>query len=63
MIAAHSLVPPHAKIPAGVLAAGAPAEVEKSIEGTQAEGWVELNPDFYTELGRRHRTGITEVEP
>ncbi|WP_433200099.1 gamma carbonic anhydrase family protein [Nocardia sp. CA-107356] len=63
MIAAHSLVPPHAKIPAGVLAAGAPAEVKKSIEGTQAEGWVKLNPTFYAELAQRHRTGITEVQP
>jgi len=63
MIAAHSLVPPHTKIPAGVLAAGAPAEVKKSIEGTQAEGWVKLDPGFYTELGQRHRKGLTEVQP
>ncbi|MFE7799923.1 gamma carbonic anhydrase family protein [Nocardia sp. NPDC057440] len=61
MIAAHSLVPAHAKIPEGVLAAGAPAQVKKPIAGTPAEGWVKLNPGFYADLAQRHRKGITEV--
>ncbi|MEV6134639.1 hypothetical protein AB0L63_00920 [Nocardia sp. NPDC051990] len=36
---------------------------QEVIEGTQAEGWIELDPGCYTELGRRHRKGITEVQP
>ncbi|MRH91114.1 gamma carbonic anhydrase family protein [Nocardia sp. SYP-A9097] len=61
MIAAHSLVPPGAEIPDGVLAAGAPAQVKKSIEGTPAELWVKVNPSYYAELAQRHRKGITEI--
>ncbi|MBF6208370.1 MULTISPECIES: gamma carbonic anhydrase family protein [Nocardia] len=61
MIAAHSLVPPGAEIPDGVLAAGAPAEVKRPIEGTQAQMWVRLNPGFYAELAQRHRKGIAEI--
>jgi carbonic anhydrase/acetyltransferase-like protein (isoleucine patch superfamily) len=61
MIAAHSLVPPHAKIPDGVLAGGAPAEVKKPIAGSQAESWVKLNPGFYADLAQRHRMSITEI--
>ncbi|MET8777459.1 gamma carbonic anhydrase family protein [Nocardia sp. NPDC050713] len=61
MIAAHSLVPPGTEIPDGVLAAGAPAEVKRPIEGTQAQMWVQLNPGFYAELAQRHRKGISEV--
>ncbi|MFF0542945.1 gamma carbonic anhydrase family protein [Nocardia thailandica] len=62
MVAAHSLVAPGTEIGDGVLAAGSPAQVRKPIEGTQAEGWVKLNPDFYAELAQRHRTGITPVD-
>ncbi|WP_280312648.1 gamma carbonic anhydrase family protein [Nocardia abscessus] len=61
MIAAHSLVPPGAEIPDGVLAAGSPAEVKRPIEGTQAQMWVRLNPGFYAELAQRHRKGIAEI--
>ncbi|WP_067571291.1 gamma carbonic anhydrase family protein [Nocardia acidivorans] len=61
MIAAHSLVPPGAEIPDGVLAAGSPARVRKSIEGTPAELWVKVNPSYYSALAQRHREGITEV--
>ncbi|MFF2556166.1 gamma carbonic anhydrase family protein [Nocardia sp. NPDC058058] len=61
MIAAHSLVPPGAEIPDGVLAAGSPAQVKKSIEGTPAELWVKVNPSYYAELAQRHRKGITEI--
>ncbi|NEW54781.1 gamma carbonic anhydrase family protein [Nocardia cyriacigeorgica] len=61
MVAAHSLVPPGAEIPDGVLAAGAPAQVKRPLEGTKAQMWVQLNPGFYADLAQRHRTGITEV--
>lgn len=59
MIAAHSLVPPHAKIPDGVLAAGAPAKVKKPIAGSQAESWVKLG--CYADLAQRHRMSITGI--
>lgn len=61
MIAAHSLVPPGAEIPDGVLAAGSPAQVRKSIEGTAAELWVKVNPSYYAELAQRHCKGINEI--
>lgn len=61
MVAAHSLVGPGSKIPGGVLAAGAPAEVKRPVDGTQAEVWVRLNPSYYTGLAQRHRHGATEI--
>ncbi|WP_067817329.1 gamma carbonic anhydrase family protein [Nocardia inohanensis] len=61
MIAAHSLVPPGAEIPDGVLAAGSPAQVKKPLAGTPAELWVKLNPNIYADLAQRHRKGITEI--
>ncbi|WP_227980293.1 gamma carbonic anhydrase family protein [Nocardia spumae] len=62
MIAAHSLVQPGTVIPDHVLAAGAPAEVKRPIAGTQAEGWVKINPEYYAELAERHREGIREID-
>jgi len=61
MVAAGSLVTPGTQIPAGVLAAGSPAEVRKPIEGTGAQFWVEMNPSYYAELAQRHRTGVTAL--
>jgi carbonic anhydrase/acetyltransferase-like protein (isoleucine patch superfamily) len=61
MIAAGALVTPQTEIPAGVLAAGAPAKVRGPIEGTPAQFWVETNPAYYTELGQRHRGGVSRV--
>ena len=46
------------EIPAGVLAAGSPAQVKRAIEGTPAERWVTMNPPIYAELAHRHRNGI-----
>jgi carbonic anhydrase/acetyltransferase-like protein (isoleucine patch superfamily) len=63
MIAAMSLVPSGMQVPPGVLAAGVPAQVKKPIAGTAAEAWVQLNPVYYPELARRHRAGITRIEP
>jgi carbonic anhydrase/acetyltransferase-like protein (isoleucine patch superfamily) len=59
LIAAGSLVAAGAKIPAAVLAAGAPAVVKRQVEGSPAEMWVKLNPQAYAELAQRHRAGIT----
>jgi carbonic anhydrase/acetyltransferase-like protein (isoleucine patch superfamily) len=62
MIAAHSLVPANAEIPAGVLAAGVPAEVKKPLAGTPAEFWVQMNPPAYAALAQQHREGIARVD-
>lgn len=59
MVAAGSLVSPGTDIPDGVLAAGAPAQVKKPIEGTAAQFWVDANPPYYADLAQRHRAGIT----
>ena len=61
LVAAGSLVTPGTEIPDGVLAAGAPAKVRGPIEGTGAQLWVEGNPDYYQELARRHREGVSEA--
>jgi len=59
MVAAGSLVSPETQVPEGVLAAGAPAQVKKPIEGTMAQFWVDANPAYYTELAQRHLKGVT----
>jgi carbonic anhydrase/acetyltransferase-like protein (isoleucine patch superfamily) len=61
LVAAHSLVAAGAVIPDGVLAAGAPAEVKRAIEGTPSEVWVRANPQAYRELAVRHREGTRPV--
>jgi carbonic anhydrase/acetyltransferase-like protein (isoleucine patch superfamily) len=61
MVAAGSMVPPAAEIPAGVLAAGAPAQVKKPIAGTPSEFWVQVNGEYYGDLARRHAAGVREV--
>jgi len=61
MVAAGSTVAAHAEIPAGVLAAGAPAAVKRELAGTPAEFWVQMNADYYADLADRHREGITPL--
>jgi carbonic anhydrase/acetyltransferase-like protein (isoleucine patch superfamily) len=61
LVAAHSLVASGAVLPDGVLAAGAPAEVKRPLEGTPSEFWVKANPPAYRELAVRHRNGLREV--
>jgi carbonic anhydrase/acetyltransferase-like protein (isoleucine patch superfamily) len=61
LVAAHSLVAAGAEIPDDVLAAGVPAVVKRSLPGTAAEFWVQMNPGAYAELARRHRAGLQEV--
>jgi hypothetical protein len=46
-----------------MLAAGAPAVIKRSVKGTGAEMWVEMNPGAYSELAQRHRAGIAFVDP
>jgi carbonic anhydrase/acetyltransferase-like protein (isoleucine patch superfamily) len=62
LVAAGALVTPGTEIPDGVLAAGAPAETKKPIEGTGAQFWVETNAPYYAELAKRHREGVAPVE-
>jgi carbonic anhydrase/acetyltransferase-like protein (isoleucine patch superfamily) len=58
LVAAQSMVSPGAVIPAGVLAAGAPAVVKRELAGTAAEMWVKMNPTYYPALAQRHVAGI-----
>jgi carbonic anhydrase/acetyltransferase-like protein (isoleucine patch superfamily) len=62
MVAAMSLVKPGSQIPAGMFAAGVPAEVRGPIAGTAAEFWVNINPTYYPELAKRHIAGIKPVQ-
>jgi carbonic anhydrase/acetyltransferase-like protein (isoleucine patch superfamily) len=61
LIAAGSVVAATANIPAGMLAAGAPAVVKRPVTGSAAEFWVVANPPAYAELAQRHRIGIEWV--
>lgn len=61
LVAAHSLVPANAVIPEGFLAAGAPAEIRRPVEGSPAEAWVKANPAAYAELAQRHRRSVRQV--
>jgi carbonic anhydrase/acetyltransferase-like protein (isoleucine patch superfamily) len=51
LIAAGSVVAQRAEIPAGVVAAGAPATVKKAIDG-EAAAWIEISSDEYVKLSR-----------
>jgi carbonic anhydrase/acetyltransferase-like protein (isoleucine patch superfamily) len=62
LVAAGSLVTPGTDIPAGVLAAGTPAEVKRPLEGTGAAFWVEANPPYYAALAQRHLAGLRAIE-
>jgi carbonic anhydrase/acetyltransferase-like protein (isoleucine patch superfamily) len=53
LIAAGSVVGERAKIPARVLAAGAPAKVKKPIEGEAAQ-WIEISAGEYVKLSRNY---------
>ncbi len=62
LIAAGSVVLPEMVIPDGVLAAGTPAQVKRSIAGTPSEEWVTGNPGRYARLAVLHRDNIRELE-
>lgn len=61
LIAAGSVVLPETEIPAGVLAAGTPAQVKRPIAGTPSEEWVTGNPGRYERLATEHRAGLREL--
>lgn len=61
LVAAGAVITPGKEIPDGVLAAGAPAEPKKPIEGTGAQFWVETNAPYYADLATRHRKGVVAV--
>ena len=60
LIAAHSLVVGGTHIPAEVLVTGAPAKVKGPITGTDAEAWVNANPQAYRDLAQRYLAGLSE---
>jgi carbonic anhydrase/acetyltransferase-like protein (isoleucine patch superfamily) len=62
LIAAGSVVLPETVIPPGMLAAGTPAEVKRSIAGSASEEWVTGNPGRYAALAVIHRQGLREIE-
>jgi carbonic anhydrase/acetyltransferase-like protein (isoleucine patch superfamily) len=62
LIGAGSVVGPNAAIPPAVVAAGAPAQVKKKLEG-DAVWWVEHAPPAYVELSRSYLShGIGDPE-
>ncbi|MCM6774571.1 gamma carbonic anhydrase family protein [Nocardia sp. CDC159] len=61
MVAAGSLVVGGSQIPDGMLVTGSPAKVKSPIDGTSAEFWVNVNPNAYQELARRHLAGVEPV--
>lgn len=62
LIAAGSVVLPEMEIPEGMLAAGTPAQVKRSILGTPSEEWVTGNPGRYAMLAVLHRDEGREVD-
>ena len=53
LIAAGSVVGERAEIPPGVVAAGAPAKVKKTIEG-EAATWIRISANEYVKLSRSY---------
>jgi len=53
-------VPPGMEIPGGMLAAGVPARVVGELT-PGAKFWVEINPETYRALARRHASGVRPV--
>jgi carbonic anhydrase/acetyltransferase-like protein (isoleucine patch superfamily) len=61
LVAAGAVVPPGTQVPGGVLVAGVPAGIKGPLAGTAAERWVQVNPQVYQALARRHRLGVAPV--
>ena len=61
LIAAGSVVLSDTEIPDGMLAAGTPATVKRSIVGGPSEEWVTGNPGRYATLAALHKHGIREL--
>lgn len=62
LVAAGSVVLADMVVPTGMLAAGTPATVRRSIKGTPSEEWVTGNPGRYAKLAKDHRDSIRELE-
>jgi carbonic anhydrase/acetyltransferase-like protein (isoleucine patch superfamily) len=62
LVAAGCTVPPGMEIPDGKLAAGVPARILGDLTAG-AKQWVEMNPELYRELARRHAATVREVAP
>lgn len=60
LIAAGSVVVPHTKIPARVLAAGSPAKVKKDLSG-EALNWIKMGSSTYVNLGRNYLGGDYKI--
>jgi carbonic anhydrase/acetyltransferase-like protein (isoleucine patch superfamily) len=60
LIAAGSVVVPHTKIPARVLAAGSPAKVKKEIAG-EALNWIKMGSSTYVNLCRSYLGGDYKI--
>jgi carbonic anhydrase/acetyltransferase-like protein (isoleucine patch superfamily) len=61
LIAAGSVVSVSERIPARVVAAGAPAKVKKPLGGDAAL-WIEVAAEKYVQLSRRYLQNFTSVE-
>lgn len=61
VIAAGSVVTPGSRIPDGAFAAGVPAEVKRTTEGTSHEIWA-INAKAYISLASRHRSGVWALD-
>lgn len=61
LIAAGSVVLAGMEVPDGMLAAGSPAEVKRSIVGSASEAWVANNPAAYAAIAKMHLEGLREV--
>ena len=61
MVAAGAVVTEGDEVPAGTLAAGAPARVKKELDGASA-GWVEGSARVYQALRDRYRAGAVVRE-
>jgi carbonic anhydrase/acetyltransferase-like protein (isoleucine patch superfamily) len=62
LVGAGATVAPNTVVPDGQLVLGQVAAVRGPLTGS-ARWWVDHNPAFYQELGRRHRRTVTPVEP
>lgn len=61
LVAAGSVVLPDTVVPDGMLAAGVPAEVKRSILGGPSEEWVTGNPGRYRRLAVEHAEALREL--
>jgi carbonic anhydrase/acetyltransferase-like protein (isoleucine patch superfamily) len=60
LIGAGSVVVPHTKIPARVLAAGSPAKVKKELSG-DALNWIRMGSSAYIQLCRNYLGGDYKI--